>query len=723
MRAQISLQLTAATVVVALCLLRPPASAREDAPVPPLPRVLQEAAADLLELAPPADRLHVARPEPKSLPDGYMSHMLCAHLRKGGADVRAVSQWPDGFPEGLPARPLCVLRHEGGDLFVKCAGTVEGQERSLQVAAYDAESGARVHFERRELSLPRELSALIEGQPQPLPERDRKWFDLLDRLFEPPPMAEEGAGLLETAEADYFFGAGLWAEAARRYLALAEPGPSPAHSRAVVSLQLAGLQDDARDRLQAALNTHPDNGPLYALGGWLMQRQGKAEDARMLLEQARLVDMAREGVYLYARGLMALETLDAETARTHLTRAAELLPGSESVQMEAARILWSRGETEAAVAHARRAARSPGASAQTWAELAMMLDGTDDHEGAVEALREGFRRHRDNPILARRLAARLKQDGRHEEALSVLRRAVRANPCSPSLLLAYGETAAHMWRMQSAEDRLRRAVLLSPDSAHARLQLAEVLARQRRYVEAVDILREIPHEQTGHVPARIAEARILDELGLSQQATALLEEVAGDPQHEVEARLALAAILGEQSRSQAAVRNAQIAVSARADAVTYAALCRAFLGSGEIDKAEAAALSAVEHNPQTAPARMALARVRLAQNRPADALHEAERAAQLAPFSVEALELKGEAQRRLHMHAECRDTWKRALALNPWDSALHLKLARLLVAHLNDRESARDHYARHGRLEAARAHALAALQRPPAEENTHDGMD
>ena len=46
----------------------------------------------------------------------------------------------------------------------------------------------------------------------------------------------------------------------------------------------------------------------------------------MQLQQARLSDMAREGLYTYARGLIALQQNDDTTAEQALTRAADLLP-------------------------------------------------------------------------------------------------------------------------------------------------------------------------------------------------------------------------------------------------------------------------------------------------------------------------------------------------------------------------------------------------------------
>ena len=707
-----------AVVVCLACV----SAAAQDAP-PALPEALAQSAASLAQQVAGRSSVLVAPLPPDSLLDGYAGHMLRAHLENLGAQAREATHGPADFPEALPPRSLCILQQGRAALFVKCGAVEEQGKRFLQVAAYRPREGERTLFERTEFRLPQDISVLAEGKPQPPAARDKKWLDLFDRLFPPAGAAATQEASLRRAEADYFFQAGCWQQAAARYLEGAEPGPGRAYGRAVLCLQLAGLSGEARDRLQAALNTHPDNGPLYALGGWLMQRHDKTDDAHMLLEQARLVDMPREGLYLYARGLMALEADDPEKARASLTGAAELLPDRAFVQSAAARLLWSRGETEAAVAHADRAARSPNAGVENWMELAMMLDAVNDREGALDALREGFRRHTDSPIIGRRLAGRLRRDGELRDAASVLRETVEANACNPQLLVAHGEAAREMWRLGTAEERFRDAVRLSPDFPHARVQLAEALAARQDYEEAIAILRGLTGGEPPYVPAFIAQGTILGKLGLTDRATDLLSRAAKDPQQEVAARLALSDVLCDGSQPEEAIRNAQIAVAAHAGTATYAALARCFLAAGEVDKAESAAQSAAETNPEAPETHLALARIRLTQNRPEDTLQEAGSALDRAPFSVEALELEGEAHRQLGQYDQAAAAWQRALELDRWHSALHLSLARLLVAHLNDREAAREHYGRHRQLERTQKQARALVQNILSQEQTDDGMD
>ena len=347
----------------------------------------------------------------------------------------------------------------------------------------------------------------------------------------PPPAAPGKDAALQLAQAGYFFDSGLWAQAAPRFATLADDKPNTLFARAVMARMLSGDADAAQTLLQSLLNTRPDSGPLYALAGWLSLRRSRPEDALMQLQQARLSDMAREGLYTYARGLIALEQKDDKTAEQALTRAADLLPNELFAQYQVARFYWQRADLQSALRYYRRATQTSGATAETWAELAMVLDASGETDGALSALRQAFRMRSDNPVITRQLASLLKRQGQFDESLQVLRRAKDANPCSAPLLAAYGDGAAEMWKIADAESAFREAVKVGGDFPYGTVRLAEMQRIQRQYRDAQSLLMGLLASHPDYQPARLELGQVLADIGQTDEALNTLNEAARSPQY------------------------------------------------------------------------------------------------------------------------------------------------------------------------------------------------
>ena len=151
---------------------------------------------------------------------------------------------------------------------------------------------------------------------------------------------------------------------------------------------------------------------------------------------------------------------------------------------------------------------------------------------------------------------------------------------------------------------------------------------------------------------------------------------------------------------------AQIAAGfSRQDAATYATLCRAFLASGDVDKAQSAAQKALEEDPLSAEAHLAIARVRDAQGRPEEAREEAVRALDLRPYSIAAIEFSANLYHAAGEFAKCAELRQAALALNPWHAELHRQLADVLYEELGNPASAGEHYRRYVELDEMRKEA------------------
>ncbi|MFO8006622.1 MAG: tetratricopeptide repeat protein, partial [Candidatus Brocadiia bacterium] len=551
---------SARTAVVALLVvfyLCAGVGAQQPAPaarVLPLKDVIAQVAGALASLDDPGAVYHVgSRPDGPLLQD-YAATLLAAHLRHRGFPAERVAYVGGGDGQDLPGCFLHVLRVEGAAVFVLPEASLQDGERRLRTVAYEVETGRELFSMERPFHLPAALEPLVAAKRERMSQQDRKWCRLFEEMF-PTANTTGFEEKVDAAEADFFYENGIWEPAGTRYLESTSPPPDVHFMRGIVSLQKAGRSQFAHAQLQDALNQHPDSGALYALGGWLMRRRNRAADALMMLEQARLVDMAREGLYVYARALSALEENDAEKAERLLTAAAEMLPEKLFAQVETARFFWNRSRLDEALHYYRRATGTEGCTAETWAELATLLDASDQPQEAVAALQQAFRLRNDSATITRHLASLLRRQGDYQGALEVLRRAAEANPCSAALLAAYGDGAAAMWLIQEAEAQFRRAAEVGQDFPYATARLAAVLALQRRYGRAQPLLTGLLARHPDYHPARLELARLLTEVEQFDEAESALNQVAKDPEHEAEARIALAELYLASGQPQEAIRS------------------------------------------------------------------------------------------------------------------------------------------------------------------------
>jgi len=708
-----------AAVVVALAFLalpvrgesQPPADSDEQpaAQVLSLPDAIGELSDAVIALGEPGTGYALSWSEADRLLNGYVARVAEAHMTHCGQAVRRLERIPAGLnpaPEELPRCLLQALRLKGDDVLVHWRAEVQEAERFLTATLYRVDSGEQQANPRLPFLLPEELEALVAGESSRMSSEDADWFEVFGEMF-PAEMRQEGEAdaRVQLAEADYLLEHGLWAEAADRFLGLEDSAPNRLLMKGVFALVLAGKGGQASAVLQAAQEQHFESGPLYALAGWVSLREGRPEDAPIWLEQARGGDMTREGLYRYARALIALEQGDEEIALEQLQRAAELLPDKPFVHLKLARLHRDKGELDQAVAHYRQAAAAGPPTAATWSELGVVLDAAGQTTEAIEALRHAFRLRTDRAGITQHLASLLKRTGRHEEALDVLRRAAAANPCRPDLVAAYGDGAAEMWRLDEARQAYTESAAVGHGFAYAEVRLAAMMALEHRYREAQVRLMDLLARRPDYQPARIELGRVLAQLGHVDEALSLLAEASRSPEHEVSAHLATVDVALAGKRLGEAVRSAQIAAFSRPGGGTYAALSAVFLASGDVDKAESAALTAVEKDPFSARAHLALARVRHQQQRDEQARTALARALELDPYSVEALEFNGVAWQAAGELHKCAESWRRALALNPWHAELHRRLADVLGEQLGDWPGALEHYRKYAELEEMRTQA------------------
>ena len=655
----------------------------------------------------------LAQEDPSPL-ESYGAGMLAFFLRELGANAevaQGVGVPRLARPERLIQQHTERLRAAGwvGAVTVQVRADDE-TEGVLLGAVHSLEDGVRTAGSELRFTLPEKLSFLARAEQGKLTDLDSEWLDLLQRVF--PPLKDRPAALegkLAWAEGECFFGSRLWEQAVQRLRELDCRAADACVLRLAFALAQAGMGEEALERVETALRVQPDSGPLYALKAWLVLRGGDAEDALMLLEQARLCDVPHEGYYWLARYLVALERKQDEMAEQFVVRGADLLPDEPFAQLKAARHFWRRARLEASARFYRRALAAGDNSPETWLELGRTLEAAGRRPLALDAFRQAFNLEPSSLVIATGLSSLLRSMERHEAALEVLRQAAEARPDRVELLAAYGDAAAAMWRTAQAQAAYARAVEQDPQFDYGGVGLAEMLTRQRLCERARELLTDLLQARPDYQPARIALGRTLARMGRHAEALDALATAARSPGYEGEARLATAEIQCRLGEYDEAVRSAQIAVAARPTAEAYGMLARAFIGLQNWENAEIAVNRALEVAPSAPAAHIAAGRFKSAREQHEQALAALSRAVELDSYCVEALVLAGRACLDLGRPADCAERWKRAAALDQWDPDLHWSLAELLRANPDDPRAAVPYYRRHIELGGAKADEAARI--------------
>ena len=701
----------------------PPASAGGTAAeeagqiLPSLEDVLQGVAADLVAACSDdgEGRMLVLAGTDSSLLAGYVSAVLpryLAGLEQPAARVLVGETGLSGEGGELPPRFHPEVLGDLGGADDRFAVLVDARLRDgdglLAAAVYSLRSGDKAGEVRVPFRLSEQMSLSLSAPAGELDHIQQDWFRLLGRIFRPGGVAQEGLGArLRLTEGLYFFERGLWADAALRLLEVAEPSPNSIFMQAVLALQLAGEGEKAAEVLQSVIKSHSGSGPLYALNVLLLLQQGSFEDAVILLDHARLLDLSREGFYRYARGLIAEQQGDEDTAKENYVEAAQMLQLEPFVQLKLAALYWGKYDLKNAVEFYRRAIEAGGGSTAVWSELGLALDVSGDTDGAIEAFRQALELDPRSARVAWHLSSLLKRRGRYEDALEVLQRVSCAEPIRPALLVSYGEAAAEMWRIAEAEQALQRALALAPDSVSAKVRLAELSLLRRHYEEARASLQELLVSNPEFQPARVAMAKLLVADGRVDDAVEMLSGAARGSRDEAPVRLALCMAHLQAGRYKEAEKQAQIALQAQKSVTAYSLLTMAFVASGELENARTAARSGLELSSRSALSHIALARVLEAEGRDEEALQRCREALDLNPYSYEALKFTGWLHRKMGQWSDCADVWQKALGLNQWDAELHWQLAEVLRKDLKRRGRALSHYEAHVQLGGMRAREAA----------------
>jgi Flp pilus assembly protein TadD len=333
------------------------------------------------------------------------------------------------------------------------------------------------------------------------------------------------------------------------------------------------------------------------------------------------------------RGVQKMQAGDHESARAAFARAHALAPDEPEPAFALGREEWRRGRVAEAerllrLAYAARASSTsagPKFEAIVAAALSRVLIERDRLDEAERVLENSLGDHPKSPaLLVVRGELLLDRDQPEQAAESFL--AARAEGADEKVVnagLARAENARGLALQRATRDTeaafaFKRAADLDEHWAPPRANLGALFHRMGKPTAALTQYRLALRLDPGHVTARFNLGLLHREQGeMGGAARAFTAAMRADPPHP-EARRELALLFAEQGEylKAAALFEEELRATRKPDANVYANLGLALARAGELERAEAALLQALQLDENHAMAKANLEALRNLPKRP-----------------------------------------------------------------------------------------------------------
>jgi tetratricopeptide (TPR) repeat protein len=320
-------------------------------------------------------------------------------------------------------------------------------------------------------------------------------------------------------------------EAADAYAALLKREPS--HADALLGLARinldAGKAGPARERLQQALQAHPNFTAAWALLASLESKLGNAAAAEAARAREQVAGGAQDladpwfdelwsDCYdAYRLRVAAAAAPDTSSAERWLQRAIQVAPDDAAPRRQLGDLLTKQGDFRAAREQLERAVALGPKEADNWAYLLRLLDVTGDVAAGDRALATGLLNCPQSPSLHLERGRRLLRARHFEAALTAFETSRRLRPQEIDAYVELSTTYFRLNRIEEGVAALRSALSVEPghpvalsalafcaigigDEVTARRTLQEARAQPRVAREELEQLTRRFGERFGRTP-------------------------------------------------------------------------------------------------------------------------------------------------------------------------------------------------------------------------------
>src|SRR5206468_1556116 len=196
------------------------------------------------------------------------------------------------------------------------------------------------------------------------------------------------------------------------------------------------------------------------------------------------------GAKAYERGLHAMETGDAATAKSAFQQAVRENPSNADAQNALGQLLLQQGNVDAAIVHLRAVTRLKPALAIGHLYLGQALSQKGSLDAAIAEFRATVRLAPQQPQAHEALARALSAQKKTGEAIAEMKKAAELSGDQPEVRDELGSLIAQNKDYSGAETEFRAALSSNPQYEPALLHLGVVLLNEGKQTEAKPLLQQ-----------------------------------------------------------------------------------------------------------------------------------------------------------------------------------------------------------------------------------------
>jgi tetratricopeptide (TPR) repeat protein len=497
-------------------------------------------------------------------------------------------------------------------------------------------------------------------------------------------------GSAALSRGDAFLKDGKTREAAIEYQIAVQADARNGDARLKLGLALRTLGEGQRsmEQLVRAADLLPENLEAQLEASRALLSEGQYEDARARADAVLRVD-ARNARAHILRGTATAGMKDVEGAIESIQQAAKLNPENADALVDLGVLQMSQGKLAEAEADFKQAVAVAPKSPEPLLSLAAFYFTSKRMADAEATLLRAIDLDANHSMANQALAGLYRSSGRSNLAEAPLKRmAESSNDAEAKLVLADYYLAER--RVADARPILATLSSDAASSAAAQTRLAAIEYDSGKREVAYKMLDDVLAKEPANAAVMVVrggwllrEAKYEDALAYGTKATQ------NDPKS-AEAFSLLGSIHIARNDPEAAIKDFTSVLQLQPDSFSaQIAMTGLYLSLGQVRQAGEFARQAVANAPNRAGPRHALARVLLAEGKPAEADRELAPVLVVAPNSVNALNLRGMIRQRQGDTAAARADFQRALAINPRSPEALAGLAQIEIAAKRPREAAK----------------------------------
>ncbi len=443
-------------------------------------------------------------------------------------------------------------------------------------------------------------------------------------------------------------------EASFRSAITLEPSFAPARLAYGNFLMLQHRPDEAEVQFRAARDSSPPYSVAWERWAHFLLERGRLAEAKTVLDEINAKAPERISAW-NTRAQIALSEQQFDEADRILTRALSLAPSNLESLRAIGQLRLAQNKPADAIRNLEKVADMAPRSAQVHYQLALAHLVNKDTTRAAGSLETAIQLEPDMVPAIVLLADLNIARGRADEAASALSRVVRAHPRVEQAQLALIRAERAAGRPADALNVAVKARKELPRSAPLALQLGMLLRQQKQPGPAREALEAATQLSTNSLPA--------------------LEQLVG---------LDL-----EQKDYTTALSRVQTRIDREPPRPLFWLLkAEVLLAQNDSGGAEAALRKALEIDPTSENAVLALARLYVRGGRQKEALEEIHQILQRDPTNLRALILVGMLETERGDYARAREAYETALKKRPGSTLVLNNLAYVLAEHLHQPDAA-----------------------------------